>query len=301
MKNFLGYVVIGMVRLMSLASLAGAQRLGRFMGWLLWLRRTRSREVARINLSLCYPELSREERNDMVKETLLQNGMTGAEMGPMWGYSQQHLFGLIHKVHNEHWLDEALAKDSGTLIMVPHLGNWEIISTYAAKKCNVTAMYRPAKMTSFNNWMVKRREAVGARMVPTTGNGVRTLFSILKEGGVVGFLPDQEPKRQYGVMAPFMGVETLTADLPHQMIKESGCTVVYAFAKRLPNAKGFDIHIIKPSDTQYSDDPVVAAAALNETVAKCIEQCPAQYQWTYKRFKRRPEGEDNPYIAAKVP
>lgn len=293
--------MIGVVRLMGLASLATAQAVGRRLGALLWLRRTRSREVARTNLSLCYPDKTAAEINAMVHDTLLQNGMTGAEMGVMWGYEPDRLLGLIRTVHDGHLLDDLAAGEEGVLLMVPHLGNWEIISTYVASRCQVTAMYRPAKMKTFSDWMVKRREAVGANMVPTTGAGVKELFRLLNEGRVVGFLPDQEPKRERGVFADFMGVPTLTPVLPHQMIQETGARVVYAFAERLPEAQGFDVHFIAAEEAQYDPDPVVAAAAMNKAIEHCIAACPAQYQWTYKRFKRQPEGKRNPYKAAGVP
>ncbi len=301
MNNLLGYLMIAVVRLMGLASLATAQAVGRRIGGFLWLRRTRSREVARTNLTLCYPDKSAREINQMVHDTLLQNGMTGAEMGVMWGYEPEQLLGLIRNVHDGHLLDELAAADKGCLLMVPHLGNWEIISTYVASRCQVTAMYRPAKMKSFSDWMVKRREAVGANMVPTTGEGVKALFRLLKEGRVVGFLPDQEPKRNRGVFADFMGVPTLTPDLPHQLIQESGARVIYAFAQRLPDAQGFDLHFIPAEDGQYDPDPVVAATAMNKAIERCVATCPEQYQWTYKRFKRQPMGTPNPYKAAGVP
>ncbi len=301
MNNLLGYLMIGVIRLMGLASLATAQRVGRRIGGFLWLRKTRSREVARTNLRLCYPEKNDKEINQMVHDTLLQNGMTGAEMGVMWGYEPDQLMGLIRHVNDGHLLDDLAAGETGVLIMVPHLGNWEIISTYVASRCQVTAMYRPAKMKTFSDWMVKRREAVGANMVPTTGEGVKALFRLLSEGRVVGFLPDQEPKRNRGVYAGFMGVPTLTPNLPHQMIQETGARVVFAFAERLPDAQGFDLHFVAADEGQYDPDPVVAATAMNATIARCIETCPDQYQWTYKRFKRQPEGKRNPYKAAGVP
>jgi len=300
-KNLLGYVLIGVIKLLSRVSLARAQATGQWLGRRMMKKRTRAREVARVNIGLCYPELSAAEQNSLVEQSLLHSGMTGAEMGPMWGYSHERLMGMIRSVHNGELFDDAIAANEGVLLMVPHLGNWEIISTYAASRARVTAMYRPAKMKSFNDWMVGRREAVGANMVPTTKGGVEALFQILREGGVAGFLPDQEPKPERGVFAPFMDVETLTPNLPHQMIQESGCRVVFAFAERLENAAGFDIHFLDAEPDQYSADPVVAATAMNTTIARGVAQCPAQYQWTYKRFKRRPDGGMNPYKEAGVP
>jgi KDO2-lipid IV(A) lauroyltransferase len=33
-----------------------------------------------------------------------------------------------------------------------------------------------------------------------------------------------------------------------------------------------------------------AAAALNRGVETCLRVAPEQYQWSYKRFRQRPEG-----------
>ncbi|MGB5718252.1 MAG: hypothetical protein WBN81_14325, partial [Gammaproteobacteria bacterium] len=34
-----------------------------------------------------------------------------------------------------------------------------------------------------------------------------------------------------------------------------------------------------------------AVTATNQAVEDCVRECPEQYQWSYRRFKTRPEGE----------
>ena len=302
MNTVIGYLMIGLTRLMGLIPLRWSQRIGRLIGRLLWLRRTRSREVARLNLKLCYPDLSEEERDKLLYETLLQNGMTGTEMGPMWGYSQQEGLSLLRQVHGEDLLNLALADERGVLLLCPHQGNWEIANNYISSRCPITIMYRPAKSKVFNDWMVKRRELVGCKLVPTTGAGVKQLFKVLKEGEMVGFLPDQEPQRRSGVYAPFMAVEqALTPKLPHELLKRTGAIGLFISVERLPDAAGFDLHFIAVEEALYDDDPETAAAAMNRGIAQCVSVAPAQYQWTYKRFKRQQDGSLSPYKKARVP
>ncbi|WP_430460733.1 lysophospholipid acyltransferase family protein [Thalassolituus sp. LLYu03] len=301
MNSLFGYLMIGLVKLLGLIPLAQAQAVGRAIGWALRVRRTRSREVARVNLALCYPDMAPAEREALLADTLAENGMIAAEMGPMWGYAPERTAGLIRNIIGEDVLDEAIADPRGLILLAPHLGNWEIINNYIATKCPITIMYRPAKVPVFNNWMVARRENVGCKLVPTTRAGVKGLFDVLNAGGMIGFLPDQEPKEKSGVFAPFMGIETLTPKLPHEMLKKTGAIGIYGFAKRLPNAEGFDIYFIRAQDDLYDADARVSATSLNRSIEECIGYCPAQYQWTYKRFKRRPEGLKNPYKEAKVP
>jgi len=300
-KSIIGYLAIGLIKLLSLTSLSLAQKVGRGLGWLLLKRRTRAREVARLNLSLCYPQLSEAEREDLLAETLAENGMILAEMGPMWGYAPERAAGLIRNVIGEDVLDEAIADPRGLILLAPHLGNWEIINNYISTKCPITIMYRPAKIPVFNNWMVARREAVGCKLVPTTRAGVKGLFDVLNDGGMIGFLPDQEPQKKSGVFAPFMGIETLTPKLPHDMLKKTGAIAIYGFAKRLPNAEGFDIYFIRADDDLYADDVRVSATSMNRSIEECVSLCPAQYQWTYKRFNRFPEGGPTRYRIANIP
>jgi KDO2-lipid IV(A) lauroyltransferase len=251
---------------------------------------------------LVYPDKSVAERDVLVQETLIQNGMIGAEMGPMWGYETAKGLKLVRKVHGEELIEAGVKDPRGLLILAPHLGNWEILNNYISSKYPITIMYRPAKSPAFNEWMVERREIAGySKLVPTTRGGVTALFSVLEHGGTVGFLPDQEPRLQSGVFAPFMGVETLTPKLPHEMIQKTGAQVIYAFAKRLPDAEGFDLYFSAAKADIYSDDVRTCATSMNQSIEELIKIAPAQYQWTYKRFKRRPEGQKNPYTEAKVP
>ena len=302
MNSFLGYLAIGFIRLLGSISLSAAQSVGALIGKMLLARRTRSREVARVNLSLVYPDKTESERELLLRDTLVENGKAMAETGPMWGYEPTKTAAMIRQVHGEALYDELMQHDGGKLVLAPHLGNWEIINNYFAKRQHdITIMYRPAKMPTFNEWMVSRREGIGCKLVPTTRAGVMGLFSTLKQGGLVGFLPDQEPRRQSGVFADFMGVSTLTPKLPHEMMKKTGAKAIYAFAKRLPDAQGFDIYFVKPDEELYSDVTEVSAASMNRGIAECIALCPEQYQWTYKRFKRQPDEQPNPYKVAKVP
>src|SRR5690554_3258436 len=67
-----------------------------------------------------------------------------------------------------------------------------------------------------------------------------------------------------------MGVETLTPKLPHQLITEYNALVVFGFAKRLPNAEGFEVYFFQPEDDIYSEDLETSAAAMNRTIEKMV-------------------------------
>lgn len=291
----MGYLYIGLIKLFGLIPFKAAQRFGVWVGKQALKRPTRMREVAKVNIALAYPQLSSAEQQDLLRLSLEETGKSGAEMGVMWGASPEKGRALVRKVHNLEVLTDAIASGRGVLLSAPHLGNWEVMNHVATMHATVTAMYRPAKNKVFDSWMRESRQKTGGLLVPTTRAGVKAMFTALEEGKLAGILPDQEPKERSGVFAPFMGIETLTPKLPHELLQRTGALAVFGFAKRLPNAEGFEVYFFAGDEEIYSDDLRTSAASMNRTIETMIALAPEQYQWTYKRFKKRPEGGANPY------
>jgi KDO2-lipid IV(A) lauroyltransferase len=84
---------------------------------------------------------------------------------------------------------------------------------------------------------------------------------------------------------------TLLPRLAHK----SGAAMLYCFAERLSWGRGFRLHFLPAPAAIAGDDVTAAATALNEGVEECVRIAPAQYQWAYKRFRTRPEGEPSLY------
>jgi KDO2-lipid IV(A) lauroyltransferase len=55
------------------------------------------------------------------------------------------------------------------------------------------------------------------------------------------------------------------------------------------------MHWLAAPDGIADADPRVAATAMNLGVERCVASCPTQYQWTYRRFRKRPGGLPSPY------
>ena len=121
--------------------------------------------------------------------------------------------------------------------------------------------------------------------------GVRALFKRLSAGGVIGILPDQQPKAGEGQFAPFFGTPALTMVLLSRLAQRTGAAVLFAFAERLPKGAGFRIRILPAPQDIADDDLPTAVATLNRGVEDCVRIAPEQYQWAYKRYSIRPAQE----------
>ena len=62
------------------------------------------------------------------------------------------------------------------------------------------------------------------------------------------------------------------------------------YAARLPKGAGFRIRMreLDLRRERLSD----SVTAMNQAVEEMVRECPEQYQWEYKRFRRRPDGSE---------
>lgn len=161
---------------------------------------------------------------------------------------------------------------------------------------SLAIVYRPPRHAAIEPLLVKARGALRPEQVRAEGAGIRTLYRRLQAGGVVGILPDQLPKQGEGEFAPFFGVPALTMVLVSRLAQRTGCTVLFAFAERLPRGAGFRIRFLPAPAGIADDDLPRAVAALNRGVEDCVALAFPQYQWHYKRYQYRPDPDaPNPY------
>ncbi len=253
-------------------------------------------KVSSFNLQLCYPELPPAERAAWVRRSLQHTAMGLIELGPLWRRPIERLAALEESVEGEELLHAAMAAGRGTLLLLPHLGNWEFLNHFLLERYVFHYLYRPPRVAEFDALISAARERTGAIAVPTTRCGVRRLLTTLRDGGLVLILPDQEPLKSHGVSAPFFGVPALTMTLVGGLLRRTGATALFAYAERRPCGR-FRVCFQTPPEEIGVEDPVDAATALNRGVEHCVRACPEQYLWSYKRFKTAPPGELTPYCA----
>lgn len=299
MKRFKIASLRALLWLVGHLPLAVAQALGRVVGALLWQARGRNRQVTEISLDLAFPEKDKDERRELARRSLVETGKTLAEVPIMWERPVDHCLAMIREIQGGELLDEALARQQGLVLLAPHLGNWELAGLYFSTRFSMAALYSPPNMKEMETYMSRVRGRGGSELVRADRRGVLRLFSILREGGVVGILPDQNPDASGGAFAPFFGVNVLTMKLVSRLVQKTEARALVTYAERLPGAKGFRLVIDEVDQRLYDPDTEVSVAGLNATVETVVRRIPDQYQWEYKRFKKRPAGEPNPYKPVK--
>lgn len=282
-------------RCLAMLPLRAVHGLGALLGVLFWRLPTRLRAVTTTNVQRCFPQLDAAQQRALIRTNLKETGKTLLEVGPVWFWEKERLLGLIREISGEAAVREARAAQRCVIFAGLHLGSWELVGVHLATHYNVTMMYRPPRLRGLEPLIVTSRERFGAHLVQTSAAGVRELYHVLEKGGCVGILPDQDPGEGSGVFAPFFGVSAYTMTLLPRLARKTGAAVFFVYAERHARGAGYHLHFVPAHPDIAHADAKIAAQHLNSGVESCVRALPNQYQWGYKRFKTRPDGEGRFY------
>ncbi|MFM9816602.1 UNVERIFIED_CONTAM: lysophospholipid acyltransferase family protein [Spiribacter pallidus] len=286
--------VFGVLKALSILPLPVLHRLGGVLAWLsIRLKRPEWR-VARVNADLCFPDWPAAGRDRLARASLRENAKGLTELAALWQWPVPRVLGLIQSVEGEAVIDDALAEGRGLLVIAPHHGAWEALQMWLAQRVPLHALYRPPRWKELEALLNRGRSRGGATFWPAKPSGIRALFKALKAGEAVGVLPDQSPPGE-GVFVPFFGHPAKTMTLFGKLAARTEAPVVIGWAERLERGAGYRLHWRRVTEPVGDPDPETAAAAMNQAIEAVVRERPEQYQWTYRRFARRPVGTKSPY------
>jgi KDO2-lipid IV(A) lauroyltransferase len=269
--------------------------LGTAIGWGFLILPGRIARDTKTNIGSCFPELTGSRQRSLVRKSLAETGKTLLETGALWLRPGEKTLRLIRDTDG---LDVALKAQSaghGLILATPHLGSWEAAGLYCAATFRMTCLYRPLRIVGLEEMVHDARGRLGADYVPTTLRGIRAVCTALAKGGTAALLPDQEPRPGNGCFAPFFGIPAYSMALLVRLSERTGAPIVFTYCERLSRGRGYRLHFRAAPQDIHSRDTNTAVAAMNQAIEAMIRECPAQYQWSYRRFATRPDGERSFY------
>jgi len=287
-------VIRAVMRIFSWITPRTAEYIAPPLAAVLWYLSPRKRRVTRLNLRAVYPDMDPAQRKKVGRASMTHYVKGVFEAGMLWHWPLERVFDCFDETQGLELLEDVLSGGNGAIVAPPHCGAWEMLNLFLNHGVNATVLYKPSRRPEFDELLLEKRHRGGAKMVPATATGLRTMFKLLKTGRCVALLPDQEPSRGEGQFAPFLGVEALTGVLLPRMAHRTGAPVLFAVCERRKGGR-YCVHLFKSDASIYSDDMRQATTAVNQGIEQCIEVDTRQYLWAYKRFRNRPEGESSFY------
>ncbi|WP_446324209.1 lysophospholipid acyltransferase family protein [Acinetobacter sp. 1207_04] len=278
------YILLKMIALLPLSFL---QLIASFVSLILSSFNSSMKRVTSINLKIAYPELSAEDHADLVKKSIRSQCLTYVEFIKCWGMSPEYSLSLLKNVQGEHFFTDALANQKGVIVVVPHLGSWELLNAWINVYAAPVIMYKPNKVKGANRYVLEAREKFNATLVPTDETGIRAIFKHLKQGGLTVILPDHVPKPSGGIFSNFYGQHALSSTLVSKLASKTQCHVIgLSCIRDTHNSQHFSVICHPLSEDILSKDLQLSVDTLNAEIQKMIDIAPEQYIWSYKRFRK---------------
>jgi KDO2-lipid IV(A) lauroyltransferase len=264
-------------------SLALHKRLGRWLGG----RSRKSTAMVEENLALCFPALLPAERTALAGEYFANMGACVAELGLAWFGSIERIQALFEVEGTEH-LERALADGHGVFLCAGHFTPIELASVAVAEYVPRYALLYNRRRSRLLSEM-QRRSRERYSDVAFEKRNLRPLLRSLRENSVVWFSADEAQTGKSSALIPFFGEPALTNTALNRLARLSGARLVPLFFCRKADDSGYRLRFEPPLENFPSEDAVADTRRLVALLEEQIRECPAQYLWKQKRFRRRRE------------
>jgi KDO2-lipid IV(A) lauroyltransferase len=269
-------MLVFLFRFLSIFPLPVLHALGAALGWVVYLSSPSYRRRMRDNLA-------QAGYSAYLPAAIAEAGKSIVELPFIWCAAPER---VSRHASAENWqlVQDALDSGRGIVFLTPHLGCFEIVAQEIALRTELTVMYRPPKMAALKPLVEGARARDNLLLAPANMSGVRILAKTLRKGRPIGLLPDQVPQEGEGVWAGFFGRAAYTMTLPAKLAQMGDAIVIVTYAERLPHGKGYLIRFVPFTDS-LDGTPAQQARTINAAMEQLIARAPAQYFWSYNRYK----------------
>ena len=283
--------IVLIMRFLALWPLGGVRALGWGLGHVLWALARSRRCIVQVNLALCFPQKTAQER---------------------WHMTRRHFVGVAQSLLDRSWLWHGspaqlrrrlqLQGDLGPLhgpepavVFAPHFVGLDAGGSTLTQLEGVpmASIYVRQRNPALDEWVRRGRNRSGRAKLYFRHQGVKQIVSGLRQGDKLYLLPDMDFGREESVFVPFYGVQAATVPSLSRFARLGRARVMTVVTRMTP--QGYRLEVGPLWADFPSEDAKADTARMNLELQTLIDAMPEQYYWVHKRFKTRPEGEPGFY------
>lgn len=273
-------------------NLATASHLGATFGGLAFRLAAAERSKAYRSMEIGLPHLSGEERYELVRDCFKHLGRAAFELACIEQLDAHVDDWVDWPKPDRDVLDHALARGKGVVFVSGHVGNWELLArrvALAGYPCNTIA--KEASDPHTTALIEGFRASANLKSIWRGKSGAaKEMLRVLKSGGILGLLIDQDTKVQ-SVWVPFFGQPAKTPRAAADLALRTGAAVVLGFCQR-DDDRRYRLSMREvPLPTEGDEEAKVLAltAAMSFGIETAIRTHPEQWVWMHQRWKSPPQ------------
>lgn len=271
--------------------------IGSAFGLLLYKLPTRRKRIAYKNIQMCFGDMNESQHKALLRANFANMGIALMETGISWWWPSKRFKRLITYRGLEH-LHELEGKP--VIVFGIHHTTLEISAAAISSVTPVDGMYRPHKNPVYDFIQGRGRLNHGVEgCTIVERDNMRTAIKGLKAKRKLWYLPDHDYGLTHGLFAPLFGIQAATLYTTARLATKTQAAIMPVSCIRLDGTKGYQFTVYPALKNFPVGDDLSDATTLNKKIEEMICLKPEQYLWAHRRFKNRPEGEEDVYNFSK--
>ncbi|MDL0113873.1 lipid A biosynthesis lauroyl acyltransferase [Campylobacter felis] len=257
------------------------QKLGLLVAKITFHLNQKHRKIIDINLQICFPQKTKEERNQISLKIYQNFAKFGIDCIKNRNTTKEKILKKVH-FDNEEILNNALKSQKPLILTTAHYGNWELASlAYAAKFGKMSIVGRELDSKAMDIILSQNRTQFDIELIDKKG-GLKKMLKALKNRRTLGILTDQNAAQNESMRLEFFGKEVNYQMGASVIAKKTNALILPSFIYQKDGL--FHIKNFKAMDATLK-----SIEELTLYQAHCVEEMikfkPDEYFFFHKRFR----------------
>jgi KDO2-lipid IV(A) lauroyltransferase len=258
------------------------------------------RHIARINLTIAFPELSTREHDEIARKSFQNTARNLLEVSRMHRLTPENIGELVQYdpqlgLNN---FERARARQKGILYLTGHFSAWELLPTaHALYGHPLSFVTRPLDNAPLETYLHRIRELAGNKVIYKR-DSARPILEELKTGGSVGILMDQNTSLQEGIFADLFGLSAATSTSIALLALRTEASVLPGYLTPRPDGR-YTIKFLVPVDLirtgDTNRDVALNTREFNRILEDIIREQPETWLWGHRRWSYQPDATPDLY------
>lgn len=280
---------LGILRLLSWIPLPILNKIGGALGIVCYHLMRKRRNVGLVNLRLCFPTWSEEQRHELIKEHFQELFRSGLAYGLMFYASANKLRNLIDIRGLENYNN--IRGKEPVILLAPHFLALDLGANRLTLETPGYSVYSAQR----SEYLTERIKQARLRFIKDCGGeifsrqeGLRTIVRKMKQTMIpFYYLPDQDMDERNSVYVPFFAhPDCATLETLPKLVQLTNAKIIPMATYREGNKYVVEL---SPVWTDYpTGNTVNDVTIMNRYIETMIMKHPSQYLWLHKRFKTQP-------------
>lgn len=268
--------------------------IGAFVGDQIYRRNAKRRQIAEVNIRLCFPNLSESQRQQMIKEHFRCYGRGLVDMGLALMGSVQRVEKYSDVVGIEHL--KSLPKTQKIVLITYHTTTLDMGWRLALVGVDLVSMMKRDNNPLLNWFLYRARTRYENVLLLMRDQGLRGVIEGMKNGKLCYFVPDEDfGDGKHAVFAPFFGQQRSTLNIVSRIAEITDAVVIPSICRLIPETGRYRTTISPPLENFPAGDYVADATNMHQAMEKLILDAPEQYLWTFRWFRTQQGEQPNLY------